>query len=88
MITADVVKDREGLFDIPGNFTDFRTNSLAEFKSLLSMLEHEVLVSEKGPWIVGQMCGVADLHVIWIVRWAFQTLGIGTERGFDKSVEG
>jgi glutathione S-transferase len=83
-ITPEVAKDREDLFAIVGrpDFADLRPNSLAEFRSVVDMLENECLVP--GPWIGGPKCSVADMHAIWVVKWAFQTLGIGAEPGFSR----
>jgi glutathione S-transferase len=84
LITPEVAKDREDLFAIFGrpDFADLRPNGLAEFRSVVDMLENECLVP--GPWIGGPKCSVADMHAIWVVKWAFQTLGIGSEPGFSK----
>lgn len=84
LITPEVAKERQDLFAVFSrpDFADLRPNGLAEFKSLLDMLENEILVP--GPWINGSECSMADIHAMWIVKWAFQTLGIGEEPGFSN----
>jgi len=84
LITPETLKDREDLFSVFGrpDYVDLRPNSLAEFKSVLDMLENECLVP--GPWINGPKCSVADIHTIWIVKWAFQTVEICSELGFSR----
>ena len=70
MITPEVAKDREDLFTIFSrpDFGDLRPNALAEFRSLLDMLENDGFMVP-GPWIGGSKCSVADIHAIWIVKW-------------------
>ena len=84
LITPEMAKEREDLFSIfsRSDFAELRPNALAEFRSLLDVLESEMLVP--GPWIGGERCSVADIHAIWIVKWAFQTLNLGDEVGFKK----
>ena len=84
LITLEVAKHREDLFSVVSrpDFVDLRPNSLAEFRSLLDMLENECFVP--GSWIGGPKCSVADIHTIWIVTWAFQTLELGSEPGFSR----
>ena len=84
LITPEMAKEREDLFSVFSrpDFADLRPNALAEFRSLLDILENECLAP--GPWIGGSSCSVADIHAIWIVKWAFQTLELGSEPGFSK----
>lgn len=84
LITPEMAKEREDLFSVfsRSDFTELRPNALAEFRSLLDMLENDCLVP--GPWIGGSTCSVADVHAIWVVKWAFQTLDLGSESGFSK----
>ena len=84
LITPEMAKEREDLFTVFSrpDFAELRPNALAEFRSLLDILETEMLVP--GPWIGGEKCGVADIHAIWMVKWAFQTIGLGEEPGFKK----
>ena len=84
LITPEMAKEREDLFSVFSrpDFADLRPNALAEFRSLLDMLENECLTP--GPWIGGSNCSVADIHAIWIVKWAFQTLELGSEPGFSR----
>lgn len=84
LITPEVARDREDLFAIVGraDFGELRPNALAEFRSLLDMLEGGSLIP--GPWINGSKCSVADIHAVWVIKWVFQTLGIGSEPGFER----
>jgi glutathione S-transferase len=84
LITPEVAKDREDLFAMVNrpDLAGLRPNSLGELGSVLDLLEREGLVP--GPWIGGEKCGVADIHAIWVVKWAFETLQIGLEPGFSR----
>lgn len=44
------------------DFPDLRQNSLAEFKTLLTIAENDLL-SDDGPFIAGKQCTMADIHV-------------------------
>jgi glutathione S-transferase len=85
LITEEVRRDREDLFTAVNrpDLAELRPNALGEFRSVLDLLENEGL--RDGPWIGGEkVCSVADIHAIWVVKWAFETLGIGSEPGFSR----
>lgn len=85
LITPALAKDREKLFAVFSreDFATLKPNGLAEMKCLLDVVENEFLSHGK-PWIAGDRCGVADIHAIWIIKWAFETLEIGKEPGFSR----
>ena len=85
LITPELAKEREHLFSVFSreDFGTRRPNSLAEFKSMLDAVENEFLGHGK-QWIAGGKCGVADIHAIWIIKWAFQTLEVADDPGFGK----
>jgi hypothetical protein len=56
---------------------------LAEFKQLLDIMENDFL-ADGGPLVHGERCGVADIYSIWMIKQAFQSLGVGSEPGFSR----
>ncbi|KAK5138778.1 hypothetical protein LTR32_007743 [Rachicladosporium monterosium] len=51
---------------------------------MLETAEKEFLSGEEGPFIGGKECGMADLHAVWMVKWALYTIGVAKEPGFGK----
>ena len=84
LLTPELQKDRAELFSVftRSDFGELRQNSLAEMRTLLDMVETEFLANSQ--WIAGDRCGVADIHAMWIIKWALQTLDVGQEPGFSK----
>lgn len=78
------VKDRETIFPVLGrpDYKTLRPSGLAEFISRLSFVENELLA--KTPFVSGEKMGVADLHVVFGIRWAFNDLGVKGEKGVGK----
>ncbi|KAK3680049.1 hypothetical protein LTR78_000426 [Recurvomyces mirabilis] len=86
LITEDLGKDRKDLFPVFArkDFATLRQNGLSELRSLLDTAEHEFLSGNK-PYINGQDLSLADIHANWMIKWAFATIGVAKEAGFDKS---
>lgn len=86
LITEEIRRDREDLFGIVnrGDLGTLRLNALGKFKSVVDLLEGEGLGQGEGPWIGGEVCPVADIHAIWVVKRAFETLGVGSKLGFGR----
>jgi len=84
VLSPDFVKDRETIFPIlkRPDFKELRPSGLADVQSRLSFLENQVLTS--GTYIGGDKLSVADIHVIWGVRWVLNDLGLKKEPGFGK----
>lgn len=80
----DFVKDRETIFPVitRSDFKTLRPSGLAELISRLSFIENELLA--KSPFVAGEKLGVADLHVIFGIRWAMFDLGVQQEKGVGK----
>ena len=67
------VKDRESIFPIIGKaevLKSLEPIALAELKSRLRTVE-EVFLRD-GPFIGGQKLSMADVHVVWVLRWVPQ----------------
>ena len=67
------VKDRESIFPIIGKaevLKSLEPIALAELKSRLRTVE-EVFLRD-GPFIGGQKLSMADVHVVWVLRWVLQ----------------
>lgn len=61
---------------------------MAELRDFLAMIENDFLAesSDDAPFINGKQAGIADIHAVWIPKFALQTLKYGTEEpGFSKS---
>lgn len=80
----DFVKDRQDIFPVLGrpDYKTLRPSGLAEFVSRLSFIENEVLA--KSPFVSGEKLGLADLHVVFGIRWAFNDLGVASEKAVGK----
>lgn len=83
-MTADLGKDRKDLFPVfaRADFASLRQNGLSELRSMIETAETEFLSGE-GPFI-GSECGLADIHAMWMIKWALKTIGVGNEPGFDQ----
>ena len=67
------VKDRESIFPIIGKagvLKSLEPIALAELKSRLKIVE-EVFLRD-GPYIGGERLSMADVHVVWVLRWVLQ----------------
>ena len=78
------VKDRETIFPMlrRPDYKSLRPSGLAEFRSRLEFLEKEVLAAQ--PFVAGSKMGVADLHVLFGIKWALFDLGVMHEKGVGK----
>ncbi|KAK0873132.1 hypothetical protein LTR87_012114 [Friedmanniomyces endolithicus] len=86
LVSEELGEDRRELFPIFArpDFATLRQNGLSELRSMLETAEKDFLSGEEGPFIGGKECGMADLHAIWMVKWALQTIGVAKEPGFGK----
>ena len=84
LVTPDFVKDRETIFPMlkRPDFKTLRPSAVADLQSRLSFLENDVLASN--PFIGGDKLSVADIHVIWSIRWALEDLGAKQEKQLSK----
>jgi glutathione S-transferase len=78
------VKDRESIFPIIGKAVVLKSLepiALAELKSRLKTVE-EVFLRD-GPYIGGERLSMADVHVVWVLRWVLQGMLIVLRRTVD-----
>lgn len=85
LLSPDMQKDRADLFAVftRPDFADLKPSALAEYKQVLDMVENDFL-ADGGPWIHGDRCSIADIHASWMIKWAVQTLDVGSEPGFSR----
>ncbi|KAM0721388.1 hypothetical protein Q7P37_002312 [Cladosporium fusiforme] len=85
-LTPGFVKDRETIFPLlakPQLLKAMLPTALADLKSRLAHVE-DVLLADS-PFVGGQKLSVADIHVIWALRWVLQDLGAAKRfSGLDK----
>ena len=79
VLTEDFVKDRETIFPIVkrSDYKLMKPSGVAALKSRLEFIEKNVL--SKYPHISGGKLGVADVHVLWGLRWGLNDLGAKKE---------
>jgi glutathione S-transferase len=66
------------------DFGSLRPSALAEFKSVLDIVENSFLGSGKG-CIGGDSLSIGDIHVGAVVKWVLETLGVNQMPAFDNS---
>ena len=83
-LTPDFIKDRQTVFPLlkRPDYKTVRPSGVAELQSRLTFLENEVL--KDGPYVGGDKLSVADIHVIWGIRWGLNDLGAKEEHGLGK----
>ncbi|KAK3109316.1 hypothetical protein LTR53_017563 [Teratosphaeriaceae sp. CCFEE 6253] len=83
-ITEELGKDRKDLFPVFArpDFATLRPNALSELRAMLHTAEHDFLAHTAGPFTNGAECSLADIHAIWMLKWALQTIGVAQEPGF------
>lgn len=84
-LTPEFVKDRETIFPIlkRADLKSLRPSTLAGFQSRCKQVE-DVFLSSGGPFINGDKLGLADIHVIFGLRWAMSNLGAAQDTGCGK----
>ena len=84
-LTPGFVKDRETIFPIlkREDLKTLRPSALAGFQSRLRQVE-TVFLAKGGPFINGEKLSVADVHVIFGLRWALNDLGVAQDAGSGK----
>lgn len=77
--------DRKDLFPLFGrpDYARLQTNAASEVRSLMETVEHEFL-KDGEPWIAGKDCGLADIHAMWMIKWALKTLQLEKSPGLEK----
>lgn len=85
LITKEMAEERKDLFSVFSrpDFADLRPNSLAEFAHFLDIVENDFL-SHGSQFIKGDQISMADIHAVWMIKWALQTIGVNEEPGFGK----
>ncbi|KAF7189102.1 hypothetical protein HII31_09524 [Pseudocercospora fuligena] len=76
--------DRKDLFPLFGraDYSRLQTNAASELRSLIETVENDFLA--EGPWIAGQECGLADIHAMWMLKWAMKTLDMEKQPGLGR----
>jgi len=87
ILSPDFVKDREPIFPILAigldNFKTLGASGRSEFKASLDIIEKDFLANAS-PFIGGSKPALADIHLIWTVRWILNDLGVAKAPGFGK----
>lgn len=83
---AKLQNDRSSLFSIFSHpdYAALRPSALAEFRAMLDVIENEFLGDGRRFVKGGDKVGIEDLHAMWMVKWALQTMGVDQEPGFGK----
>jgi glutathione S-transferase len=78
-------EDRMSLFKVfaAENYEELRPSALAEFRAVLDDVENEFL-GDGRRFVGGERLSVSDLHAMWMIKWALQTIGVDKEPGFGK----
>lgn len=81
LLTPDFVKDREHIFPLlkDPKLADMRPSAMAEMHSHIREIENSFLQND--PFVAGAKLGLADIHVVWSIRWLLLTLGLSEEKG-------
>ena len=84
-LNPDFVKDRQTIFPILArkDYKTLRPSGIAEFQSRCSFVENTLLANT--PFIGGDKLSVADMHVMFGIRWALNDLGVKEEPGCGKA---
>ena len=83
-LTDGFVKDRETIFPIlkRPDYKSLKPSGLADFMSKMSFVENVLL--KDSPYIGGDKLSLADIHVIWGIRWGLNDLGVKGNPGVGK----
>lgn len=82
----DFIKDRKTIFPAltRPDFLALRPSAVAGFRQRCKEVE-DIFLAKGGPFINGGNLSVADIHVIFGVRWALMDLGAAQEPGLGKT---
>jgi len=85
-LSPEFVKDRETIFPIlkRSDLKSLRPSTLAGFQARLRQVENDFLSNSNGPFIGGDKLSVADVHVVFSIRWVLNDLGVSNEVGCSK----
>lgn len=85
LVSKELAEDRKVLFTLFGreDYGEMRQSALGELKQWLDIVEHDFLSHGK-QFIGGDRAGAADVHAIWMLKWAIETVGCGKEPGFSQ----
>ncbi|KAF1988664.1 hypothetical protein K402DRAFT_462034 [Aulographum hederae CBS 113979] len=81
------LRDRESIFPVlkRPDFEHLGPTALGEWMNVLDIVENQFLASET-PFIGGDKCSLADIHVAWIINWVMVTHKIGRKPGFGPEI--
>lgn len=85
-VTPGFVNDRKTIFPMleRPDFFELRPSAVAAFRQRCLEAENEFL-AKGGPFINGDKISVADIHVIFGIKWALMDLGAAQEPGLGKA---
>lgn len=85
-LSPEFVEDRQHIFPLlkRPDFETLRPSGIAALVERLRQVEDRFLTSSSGPFIGGSQLGLADLHVIFAIRWVLMDLGNKDEPAFSK----
>lgn len=83
--TKQLQNDRKDLFPLFGrpDYARLQENAASEVRSLMVTIEEDFL-KDGGPWIAGAECGLADIHAVWMIKWALKTMGLEKKAGLRR----
>ena len=64
------------------DYDTLRGSGLGIFRARMQQVEQEFLGNSSGPFMNGAQISLADIHVIWPLRWALKQIGLEKEPGF------
>lgn len=87
VLSPEFIKDRRTVFPIVDrpDLKTIRPSALAGFKQRLHEVETVFLANSTGPFINGDKISLADIHIVWPLRWALNDLGAAQELGTGKT---
>lgn len=86
VLTDGFLKDRAAVFPflLRPDIKTLRPSGLGQFRQRLRQVE-DVFLAHGGPFIGGNKLSVADIHVMWPIKWVLNELGAKDEPGVGKS---
>jgi glutathione S-transferase len=88
VLSPDFVKDREPIFPLLAIGMDqFKTlgpSGRRELMATMNIVETDLLANAN-PFIGGSKPALADIHLVWAIRWILKDLGVGQNPAFGKT---
>ncbi|KAK5116930.1 hypothetical protein LTR62_006651 [Meristemomyces frigidus] len=88
VLPREFIQDRKTIFPVIArpDFKSLHPSALAGVQSRFAWVENTLFTSaDGGPYpIGGSKLTLADIHILWSIRWGLTTLGAGQEKGCRK----